>query len=202
MLDRTAGWKGDATWTAARVDRLKELLALGWSRSQIAADIGGVTRNAVIGKAKRLGLCEVIGPRLKLTHSERLRRIAEQQEAKNQRKKEQRAADRDRGLKQSINQRRRRAPTEVKQPDPDVIENIIPIGQRCTLLELNDENCHWPIGDPGQPDFAFCGGKAETGFPYCGYHARIAYQAPPTEAQREARRKRSVFIPRKGRRAA
>jgi GcrA cell cycle regulator len=72
------------------------------------------------------------------------------------------------------------------EPEPELIENIIPIGQRCSLVELNDEKCHWPIGDPGQPDFFFCGGKALTGMPYCGYHSRIAYQ-PPADRRRERR---------------
>ena len=73
------------------------------------------------------------------------------------------------------------------EPEPELIENIIPIGQRCTLLELNEEKCHWPIGDPGQPDFFFCGGQAITGLPYCAYHSRVAYQPP------NARRDRRPF---------
>jgi len=72
------------------------------------------------------------------------------------------------------------------EPEPELIENIIPIGQRCSLVELNDEKCHWPIGDPGQPDFFFCGGKAVIGMPYCGYHSRIAYQ-PAADRRRERR---------------
>ena len=72
------------------------------------------------------------------------------------------------------------------EPEPELLENIIPIGQRCTLLELDAEKCHWPIGDPGQPDFFFCGGKTGAGTPYCGYHARIAYQ-PATDRRRDRR---------------
>jgi GcrA cell cycle regulator len=71
-------------------------------------------------------------------------------------------------------------------PEPEVIENIIPIGQRCSTLELREGKCRWPIGDPGTPDFFFCGGKTSEGLPYCGYHSRIAYQ--PAADRRRARR--------------
>jgi GcrA cell cycle regulator len=74
------------------------------------------------------------------------------------------------------------------EPEPELIENIIPLGQRCTLLELNDEKCHWPIGDPGQPDFFFCGGKTNAGTPYCGYHGRVAYQPPAARRDRRPNR--------------
>jgi GcrA cell cycle regulator len=74
------------------------------------------------------------------------------------------------------------------EPEPEVIENIIPLGQRCTLLQLNDDKCHWPIGDPGQPDFYFCGGKTATSTPYCGYHGRVAYQPPAARRDRRPQR--------------
>jgi GcrA cell cycle regulator len=60
--------------------------------------------------------------------------------------------------------------------EPDEVENVVPMGQRCSLLELNDSKCRWPIGDPGSAEFSFCGGKTVEGVVYCGYHARIAYQ--------------------------
>jgi hypothetical protein len=50
-----------------------------------------------------------------------------------------------------------------------------PIGQSCSLLELTDDTCRWPIGDPGSSDAFFCGGKTVEGFPYCSYHVRLAY---------------------------
>lgn len=59
---------------------------------------------------------------------------------------------------------------EASPPEP------APIAQRCTILDLTDSKCHWPIGDPGQPDFFFCGGKTLNGVPYCGYHTRVAYR--------------------------
>ena len=73
---------------------------------------------------------------------------------------------------------------------PELIENIIPIGQRCTLLELNEGKCRWPIGDPGSTEFFFCGGKPLESLPYCGYHSRLAYQ-PVAERRREKRAERA-----------
>jgi GcrA cell cycle regulator len=70
--------------------------------------------------------------------------------------------------------------------EPALIENIIPIGQRCSILELNDAKCHWPIGDPSSAEFFFCGGKTIEGLPYCGYHSRIAYQ-PAADRRRDRR---------------
>ena len=64
------------------------------------------------------------------------------------------------------------------ETEPTPIENVIPIGQRRTLLELNEQTCRWPIGDPATAEFYFCGGNAVTGLPYCAYHSRIAYQPP------------------------
>ena len=119
------------TWTDERVELLKKLWADGLSASQIAGELGGITRNAVIGKVHRLGL----SGRAKAPSSSVPR------------------------------QRKPRAP-----------------------LELNDEKCHWPIGDPGQPDFFFCGGKTNAGTPYCGYHGRVAYQPP--QARRDRRHSR------------
>jgi GcrA cell cycle regulator len=62
------------------------------------------------------------------------------------------------------------------EPDPIAFDNVVPISQRLSLLELNDATCHWPVGDPSSPEFFFCGGKALTSLPYCAYHSRVAYQ--------------------------
>ncbi len=161
------------TWTDERVELLKKLWADGLSASQIAAELGGITRNAVIGKVHRLGL----SGRAKSPSSSAPR------------------------------QRKPRAPSHlmrVSRPamrgntalahaydydvdsEPEVIENIIPIGQRRTLLELNEETCRWPIGDPATSDFFFCGGKPIPGVPYCNYHSRVAYQ-PAGDRRRDKR---------------
>jgi GcrA cell cycle regulator len=48
----------------------------------------------------------------------------------------------------------------------------------CTLLELTDSHCHWPIGDPKQPNFYFCGDAKQWDVPYCAHHIRVAYSRP------------------------
>ena len=141
------------TWTDERVETLKKLWADGLSASQIAAELGGVTRNAVIGKVHRLGLAG----RAKSPSSIRGNTALMQ------------AYDFD------------------IEAEPAFVDNVIPLGQRRTLLELTEETCRWPIGDPGQPDFFFCGGQSITGLPYCAYHSRVAYQPP------NARRDRRPF---------
>jgi GcrA cell cycle regulator len=72
------------------------------------------------------------------------------------------------------------------EPEPKLIDNIIPIGQRCSILELTESKCKWPIGDPSSVDFFFCGGKTVEGLPYCGHHSRVAYQ-PAADRRRDRR---------------
>jgi GcrA cell cycle regulator len=79
------------------------------------------------------------------------------------------------------------------EPEQEFIENVIPIGQRRTLLELNEDTCRWPIGDPATQDFYFCGGKPLTGLPYCSHHSRAAYQ--PASDRRRDRKPPQPFKP-------
>ena len=62
------------------------------------------------------------------------------------------------------------------EPDPISFDNVVPMSQRLSLLELNEATCHWPVGDPSSPEFFFCGGKALASLPYCAHHSRVAYQ--------------------------
>jgi GcrA cell cycle regulator len=160
------------TWTDERVETLKRLWTEGLSASQIAAELGGITRNAVIGKVHRLGL------------SGRAKSPAA-------------AAPRPRKPRQQTHMMRVARPsvrgnTALAQafeldiePEPELADNIIPMGQRRTLLELSEETCRWPIGDPGTADFFFCGGATLTALPYCAYHCRVAYQ--PANLRRDRR---------------
>ena len=164
------------TWTDERVELLKKLWSDGLSASQIAGELGGITRNAVIGKVHRLGLSG--------------RAKAPSSSVPRQRKP--RAPSMFRAPRPMMrgNTALAHAPAYDYDmvPEPEYVENVIPIGQRCTLLELNEEKCHWPVGDPGQPDFYFCGGKTNVGTPYCGYHGRVAYQPPAARLDRRPNR--------------
>jgi GcrA cell cycle regulator len=162
------------SWTDERVELLKKLWSDGLSASQIAAELGGITRNAVIGKVHRLGLsgraksASSAAPRQRKaraggTHMMRVGRAAVRGNT---------------ALAHSYE-------VEV-EATPALIENIIPIGQRRTILELNEQTCRWPIGDPGSTEFFFCGGNTISGLPYCAFHSRVAYQ-PASDRRRDRR---------------
>jgi GcrA cell cycle regulator len=163
-------------WTDERVELLKKLWADGLSASQIAGELGGITRNAVIGKVHRLGLSgRAKAPSSAMARPRKMRAPS--------------AALRMARPAVRGNTALARAMPAYEldmEPEPEFRENIIPIGQRCTLLELSDSKCRWPIGDPGTPEFFFCGGKPAGEVPYCAYHARVAYQ-PLTDRRRDRR---------------
>ncbi|RTL52530.1 MAG: GcrA cell cycle regulator [Bradyrhizobiaceae bacterium] len=159
------------SWTDDRVEQLKKLWESGLSASQIAAELGNITRNAVIGKVHRLGL----SGRAKSPSS---------------------AAPRQRKTRPAQNMMRISRPVSrgntalahvfetESEPDPVAFDNVVPMSQRRTLLELTEDTCHWPIGDPSSSEFFFCGGKAVASLPYCAHHSRVAYQ-PASERRRQ-----------------
>lgn len=171
-------------WTEERVELLKKLWAEGLSASQIAAELGNVTRNAVIGKVHRLGL----SGRAKPTRSSasRPRRMGG---ARPERGAEARYTTiGNTALKPES------VPLGQARPKPEpaaIAELVIPKAQRKTILQLTEHTCKWPIGDPGHEDFHFCGRHSETGSPYCQFHGRIAYQ-PLQERRRERRAQRAA----------
>ena len=117
-------------WTDDVVARLTELWNQGKSASEISRALGnGITRNAVVGKAHRLGL--------------------------------------------------------KSRPSPIVRDTS------CSILELNDRMCKWPIGHPGERDFHFCGRRSQPAMPYCDEHAEQAYQPGTSMQEMEYRRRAS-----------
>ena len=159
------------SWTDERVELLKKLWADGLSASQIAGELGGVTRNAVIGKVHRLGLSG----------------RAKSPSSSSPRPRKARASSH----MMRVSRGSMRGNTALAydydiEPEPELIEKLIPVAQRRTLLELTEATCRWPVGDPGSPEFFFCGGETITSLPYCAYHSRVAYQ-PPSERRRDRR---------------
>jgi GcrA cell cycle regulator len=153
------------SWTDERVEALKKLWQDGLSASQIALEIGGgVTRNAVIGKVHRLGLSGRGQPtttikRQRRTHSSAPRRPRQPASIGNL------------ALQHDYDA----FAEPVPRPRRDV---VVPISKRLSLEMLTERTCKWPIGDPGQEDFHFCGNDSLESGPYCEYHAGVAYQAP------------------------
>ncbi len=175
-------------WTDERVELLKKLWMEGLSASQIAAVLGeGVTRNAVIGKVHRLKLSGRAKP---ASSTPRVRSAP-----RPTRRPGLASPSRSSSMGGGGSMMRSRpmgggggaqtmGATALKisedyEPEayqlPQVQELEIPVEQRLTLLQLNEETCKWPIGDPLTPDFYFCGQAHDEGRPYCDFHSRRAY---------------------------
>ncbi|MGE0829297.1 MAG: GcrA family cell cycle regulator [Hyphomonadaceae bacterium] len=151
-------------WTEERVALLKKLWAEGHSASQIAKQIGGVTRNAVIGKVHRLGLAG------RATPSRPAKRPARPRPQRSQLPSAPRVRPNNPGGGYA-------PPVLTVVLDPLRFED----GSVATVLTLRDDMCKFPIGNPDDADFAFCG-RASCAGPYCADHARLAYQ--PSQAKR------------------
>jgi GcrA cell cycle regulator len=166
-------------WTDERVELLRKLWSEGLSASQIAAQLGSVTRNAVIGKVHRL----------KLSSRGRTTAAAPRQKKTSQgaagSKVASRSATVTRSMTTSIGATALQAQFDVEpvvryRPAENV---VVPISRRLQLVQLSERTCKWPNGDPLTEEFSFCGNdSAETG-PYCTYHSRIAFQ-PASERRR------------------
>jgi GcrA cell cycle regulator len=154
-----------AIWSSERIELLKRRLHAGLSCGQIAREIG-VTRNAVIGKVNRLGLSrpkDVIDRQLE---QRRAARLARPKTARTWRSK--------RPRRNIFAQHEMLA--AFPRPQARAEEDIsIYSGCGCTLFELSQMKCRWPINNPGAKDFSFCGNEPVKGLPYCLGHARIAY---------------------------
>ncbi|MCB1473576.1 MAG: GcrA cell cycle regulator [Rhodobiaceae bacterium] len=161
-------------WTDERVELLKKLWADGLSASQIAGELGGVTRNAVIGKVHRLGLAG----RAKSTRSATPRPRAKPRAAKPTPRLPQFSGN------AALRMDTEELPAPVAVVRPLLEEIVIPVENRATILEINEHRCKWPVGDPTSPDFYFCGQHSGAGSPYCEQHAKVAYQ-PSNERRRE-----------------
>lgn len=140
------------SWTDERVNLLKELWGEGKTAAEIAKLLGGVTRNAVIGKAHRLKLSGRVSPIQQNTRPETV---------------EHRARETVRAVKTS-------APRDpsIRAVTPETFIE----GKRIKLVELREGHCRWPMGDPKDENFCFCGHDTLAGLPYCEHHAKIAFQ--------------------------
>lgn len=163
------------SWTDERVELLRKLWQDGLSASRIAAELGGVTRNAVIGKVHRLGLSGRAKPARPSAPRPRRARPSLPP-----RPRPRMVGNTALKLEADVVAR----PRPVRMPAP-VEELFIPPEQRANILSLTEHTCKWPIGDPSRDDFYFCGRHSSSGMPYCDHHARIAYQ-PAAERRRPA----------------
>lgn len=181
------------SWTDERVENLKKLWADGLSASQIAAQLGGVSRNAVIGKVHRLKLS---GRGKTTTTTARSKKVnaapvaaATAARPTIQSTTTQTTTMRTATVTKSVGATAMQmeyaadvVAQTILKPASDV---VVPISRRLTLLQLSERTCKWPIGDPLHDDFHFCGHESGESTPYCAYHAKLAFQ--PTSERRRAR---------------
>jgi GcrA cell cycle regulator len=163
-------------WTEDRVEVLKKLWAEGHSASQIAKELGGVTRNAVIGKVHRLGLSGRATPSRPVKRPPRLARPKPriQPDGSVVVPKPQRVT-----TEPDLKPNEKVAMLSALPPHP------LADGEAATILTLRDSMCKWPIGDPADPKFAFCGRKSSSG-PYCSEHAQVAFQPAKKRERKKA----------------
>jgi GcrA cell cycle regulator len=150
-------------WTDERVETLKKLWLDGLSASQIAKQLGGVTRNAVIGKVHRLGLSGRATPSQPQRPAFRAPRPARPAAPAPRRMEQPKVA----------------APISIGgpvAPTPPYVPMLPEEPGMATVLTLGAHMCKWPIGDPSSDSFTFCGRRMDADGPYCLEHARVAYQ--------------------------
>ncbi len=197
------------SWTDDRVEKLKAMWGEGQSASQIAKALGGVTRNAVIGKVHRLGLSNrATGAKSAASSAAP---TAEAKPAKAAPKSALAAAPAPtaetvvvaapatphKPVIQSSTMRR-----EPPPPTPAMVEDAARTAQalaaiqkkakKLDLLELTERTCKWPIGDPATEDFYFCGLGCAPGKPYCDAHVAVAFQPMSSRRDRDRNRNRAT----------
>ena len=170
-------------WTDERVELLKKLWADGLSASQIAAELTGVTRNAVIGKVHRLGLSG--RAKAPAPTTPRPKKVATHRPASDTHERSEPSVTSVGNAAVKLNVVPVARPQVEAQPKIYSLSDA-PLVENAGILDLTEQTCKWPVGDPGDSSFHFCARRSETGIPYCGYHARVAYQ-PVSERRREKR---------------
>lgn len=181
------------SWTDERVELLTKLWSEGKSASEIAAELGEVTRNAVIGKINRMGLKKAAQAEESPAKAEKL------EEKPVEKPKATKAKTKPKPVEDKVEEEK--APIETKpntpviydanQPHPPQINpneispeareeaaRVEKTAKKLDLMQLTERTCKWPIGDPATEEFWFCGHPSQPGKPYCQAHIELAFQAP------------------------
>ena len=159
------------SWNDQKVNKLKELWGKGNTASQIAEIIGGISRNAVIGKAHRLNLSAKIKTRAATSNQS----FENSQIEKNNNPKLGRKSK----FKSLIIEK------DFEPENPKQLE------------ELDESCCKWPIGHPDEKSFYFCGRSSLKDFSYCKLHLLYAYQPKGKKKKRLKKKKCQNLLKRK-----
>jgi len=193
------------SWSDERVELLKKMWGEGQSASQIAKELGGVTRNAVIGKVHRLGLSNRNGsggtsesakakPAPKPAPKAKPKAAAKPTPKPEAPKPAEEAAPTPAApvsrAKQIIPAGQPLPPQpSANEIDPEALAKVSEIekkAKKLSLMELTERTCKWPVGDPATEDFWFCGLPVKSGKPYCEAHVGVAFQ--PMSSRRDRKR--------------
>ena len=183
------------SWTDERVEILTKMWAEGNSASQIAKELGGVTRNAVIGKVHRLGLSNrATTSTSKKTDSNAKSVSKSSSKAKQKTRKievSEPKSDNVTSLRRQIIPAGQPLPPQpsANEISPEALARVSEIekkAKKLSLLELTEKTCKWPVGDPATEEFWFCGLATQSGKPYCEAHVGVAFQ--PMNSRRDRRR--------------
>ena len=183
------------SWTDDRVEILKKMWGEGQSASQIAKELGGVTRNAVIGKVHRLGLSNRATTGTAAKPDAKPKAEIKPKPAPKPEKPEMRT-EAAAPPKSNLPARRQIIPAgQPLPPQPsaneisaEALANLAEVEKRArklTLMQLTERTCKWPIGDPATEEFWFCGLPCQPGKPYCEAHTAVAFQ--PMSSRRDRR---------------
>ena len=159
------------SWTEEKVAKLKELWGKGNTASQIAEIIGGISRNAVIGKAHRLNLSAKIKTRTAISNQNFENSIDENNV--------------------KIKKGRRNKFKSL------IIEKDFEPENPKQLEELDENSCKWPIGHPNEKTFYFCGRSSMKDFSYCKLHLLYAYQPKGKKEEASVKEEVQEFIEKK-----
>ncbi|WP_287886029.1 MULTISPECIES: GcrA family cell cycle regulator [Paracoccus] len=196
------------SWTDERVETLKRMWAEGQSASQIAKELGGVTRNAVIGKVHRLGLSnrtedgadpapEPVAKPAVAAAAPEPKPVPAPAPAPVPKPAAAAAPAPEPAPQPASFNRRPIVPAGQPLPpqpsaneiSPEALASVREVEKRArklTLMELTERTCKWPIGDPATDKFWFCGLPSMPGKPYCEAHVGVAFQ--PMSSRRDRRR--------------
>ncbi|WP_147114838.1 GcrA family cell cycle regulator [Tateyamaria sp. syn59] len=190
------------SWTDERVELLKKMWGEGQSASQIAKELGGVTRNAVIGKVHRLGLSNRAGSGGSATTAKADAKPKAAPKAKAEPRPQPKTEPAVKPVtapetKTAVPARKQIIPAGQPLPpqpsaneiSPEALAKVNEVekkAKKISLMELTERTCKWPVGDPATDNFWFCGLPVQQGKPYCEAHVGVAFQ--PMSSRRDRRR--------------